>query len=363
MKAIILLEDGTKFEGISCGAIGTAVGELVFNTSMTGYQEVLIDPSYYGQIVVMTYPTIGNTGVNVEDYEPCKPQVRGIIMREIIKQPYNWRSKLALDDYLKKNNIVAVEGIDTRALTIIIRSKGTMNCVISSDTDFDEEKWLKKIKSHKVHDEVMQVTCDKPYTAGSENAEYHVALIDTGVKKNIIKMLTNRDCFVTVFPANKGASDVISINPHGIIIPNGPGDPKNCTELIENIKIWQKSQIPIFGICLGHQLVALANGADTIKLKSGHRGANHPVYNIKTGRTYITSQNHGYAVVEGSLDKEIAEVSFINLNDKTIEGVDYKNINAFTVQFYPQADAGRNDTAFLFYNFVKMMEVRKNAVR
>lgn len=356
MKAILLLEDGTKFEGIACGAIGTMVGEIVFNTSMTGYQEVLTDPSYYGQIVTMTYPLIGNAGVNTEDYESIKPFVRGFVMRELCKHPNNFRSEGTLDDYLKRHNIVGIEGVDTRALTIIIRSKGTMNSVISSDPDFNEEKWLAKIQKHEMHDHVDQVTCKEAYTVGDESAKYKVALIDIGAKKNIAKMLADRDCFVTVYPATVDANEIIAAKPDGIMLSNGPGDPKDCVGTIENIKVLQKSDIPIFGICLGHQLMALANGGETMKLKYGHRGANHPVHDLLTDRTYITSQNHGYAVVADSLDSNIAEVSHENLNDKTVEGVSYKNIKAFTVQFHPEASAGPKDTAYLFDRFLKMME-------
>ena len=357
MKAILLLEDGTKFEGIACGAMGTVVGEVVFNTSMTGYQEVLTDPSYYGQIVTMTYPLIGNAGVNAEDDESRKPFVRGFVMRELCKHPNNWRSEGTLSDYLKVHNIVGIEGIDTRALTIIIRSKGTMNGVISSDPDFNEAEWLEKIKAHEILDAVEQVTCKEAYTVGMKGAKYHVALIDIGAKRNIARMLVDRDCFVTVFPATAKADEIIAAKPNGIMLSNGPGDPKDCVNTIENIKAWQQTSIPIFGICLGHQRMALANGGETMKLKYGHRGANHPVHDLKTDRTYITSQNHGYAVVADSLDPKIAEVSHENLNDKTVEGVAYKNIKAFTVQFHPEASAGPKDTAYLFDTFIKMMEV------
>lgn len=357
MKAVLLLEDGTKFEGIACGATGTAVGEVVFNTSMTGYQEVLTDPSYYGQIVTMTYPLVGNAGVNLEDYESKEPFVRGFVMRELCKYPNNWRSEGSLDDFLKKHNIIGIEGIDTRALTIIMRSKGTMNSVISSDPDFKEDEWLDKIKKHEIHDHVEQVTCKDAYTVGDENAKHRVALIDIGAKKNIARMLADRGCYVTVYSALTPAEEVLAAKPDGIMLSNGPGDPKDCKKTIEDIKVWQKSQTPIFGICLGHQLMALANGGETTKLKYGHRGANHPVHDIKTDRTYITSQNHGYAVVENSLDSTIAEISHINLNDKTVEGVVYKNARAFTVQFHPEASSGPKDTAYLFDNFIKMMEV------
>lgn len=357
MKAILLLEDGTKFEGIACGATGTAMGEVIFNTSMTGYQEVLTDPSYYGQIVTMTYPLIGNAGVNLEDYESKEPFVRGFVMRELCKYPNNWRSEGNLEDYLKKHNVIGIEGIDTRALTIILRSKGTMAGVISSDPNFNEEEWIDKLKSYEIHDQVERVTGKERYSVGDQNAKYKVALIDFGAKNNITRMLTERGCYVTIYPTTTPAEEILAAKPDGIMLSNGPGDPMDCQKTIEDIKIWQQSNIPIFGICLGHQLMALANGAKTTKLKYGHRGANHPVYEIKKDRTYITSQNHGYAVVEDSMDPSIAEISHINLNDRTVEGIVYKNTRAFTVQFHPEASAGPMDTSYLFDDFIKMMEV------
>lgn len=361
MKAFLALEDGTIFEGISCGATGEVVGEIVFNTSMTGYQEALTDPSYHGQIVTMTYPLVGNYGVNVEDNESAKAQVSGYVMREMCKNPSNWRLDDTLDNFLKKNNIIAIEGIDTRALTKIIRDKGTMNGVISTDPNFKLENVIDEIKNYKIVDAAYNVTCEKEYTVNAENPTKRVAMIDLGLKTNIIDCLVKHGCDVTVYPAKTPASVIIDGKYDGIMLSNGPGDPKDCTEVIENIKAWMAAKIPMFGICLGHQLVALANGLDTTKMKYGHRGSNHPVTHLAMNRTFITSQNHGYVVVEDGLDTTMAEVTHYNLNDKTVEGMRYKNSPVFTVQFHPEASQGPLDTAYLFGDFVKFMEVNKNA--
>ncbi len=356
MKAVLALEDGTIFYGNSFGITGEIIGEIVFNTGMTGYQEVLTDPSYCGQIVTMTYPLIGNYGVNLEDIESGKPQVRGFIVRELCRTPSNWRSIESLNEYLKRHNIIGIEGIDTRALTRILRDKGTMKGIISTHEDFDLESRLEEIKQYTIKDPVRQVTTKE--VIHYEGKGLKVALLDYGIKQNIIRSLLKRDCEVYVFPAWSSAEDILSVNPDGIMLSNGPGDPKDCTHEIETIKALMGKK-PIFGICLGHQLTALANNADTEKLKYGHRGCNHPVKDLKKDLTYITSQNHGYTIVEGSMDSGRMEVSHRNMNDGTVEGVRYKDVPLFTVQFHPEASPGPADTAYLFDGFIDMMKKHK----
>ena len=360
MKAILALEDGTIFQGNSFGIEGEIIGEIVFNTGMTGYQEVLTDPSYCGQIVTMTYPLIGNYGVNFDDMESSKPQVRGFIVRELCKTPSNWRSIESLNEYLKRNNIIGIEGIDTRALTRILRDKGTMKGIISTDENFNLDDKINTIKAYEIKKPVDQV-CTKEavkYPAVESETLYRVALLDLGLKQNIVRSLQKRGCEVHVFPAWASAQEILDINPDGIMLSNGPGDPKDCVEAINTIKELMGKK-PIFGICLGHQLTALANGADTEKLKYGHRGCNHPVKDLKKDLTYITSQNHGYTIIEDSLDKSGAEVSHRNMNDGTIEGVRYKNVPVFTVQFHPEASPGPADTAYLFNEFIDLMNKYK----
>ncbi|HOV25856.1 MAG TPA: carbamoyl phosphate synthase small subunit [Pseudobacteroides sp.] len=353
MKAILALEDGTIFTGKSFGVEGEVIGEIVFNTGMTGYQEVLTDPSYCGQIVTMTYPLIGNYGVNLEDIESNRPQVKGFIVRELCETPSNWRSIETLNDYLKRHNIIGIEGIDTRALTKILRSKGTMNGIVTTDENFDFESSLERIKSYRIINPVYEVTTKE--VIHYEGNGFRVALLDLGIKQNIVRSLLKRGCEVYVFPAWSKPEEILAVNPHGIMLSNGPGDPKDCKEVIETIKnlIGKK---PIFGICLGHQLTALANNANTGKLKYGHRGCNHPVKDLKKDLTYITSQNHGYTILEESLDHEKVEISHRNMNDNTVEGVRYKGVPMFTVQFHPEASPGPEDTAYLFDEFIDMMK-------
>ncbi|MDR0405953.1 MAG: carbamoyl phosphate synthase small subunit [Clostridiales bacterium] len=359
MKAFLALEDGTVFEGTSIGAEGEVIGEIVFNTAMTGYQEALTDPSYYGQIMTMTFPLIGNYGVNEEDQESDKVQVRGFVVRELCRQPANWRMTGTLEDYLKRYNIVAVEGIDTRKLTKIIREKGAMNGVISTRGDFAPERYADAVKNYRIVDAVKSVTCPAPYELKSESGKYKVALYDLGAKRNIARSLVKRGCDVTVLPAFTPAREVLGGGFDGVMLSNGPGDPKECADVIAAIKTLQQAKIPIFGICLGHQLTALANGMDTEKMKYGHRGSNHPVTHLSRGRTFITSQNHGYVVVGGGA--EHAEITHYNLNDHTVEGMRYKDAPVFTVQFHPEASQGPLDTEYLFDDFIQLMEVRKNA--
>lgn len=352
MKAVLALEDGTVFYGEGFGVLGEVIGEIVFNTGMTGYQEVLTDPSYCGQIVAMTYPLIGNYGANDEDIESVKPQVKGFIVRELCNTPSNWRNKETLDDYLKRYNIIGIQGIDTRALTRILREKGTMKGMISSDPEFNLERKIDEIRAFEIKNPVDRVTTDKVlhYNGG----EKRVSLIDLGMKQNIVRSLQKRGCEVYVFPANSKPEEILSVNPDGIMLSNGPGNPKDCTGTINSIKQLMGKK-PMFGICLGHQLIALANDADTQKLKYGHRGCNHPVKDIEKNLTYITSQNHGYTIVESSLDTSRMTVTHRNMNDGTIEGVRYKDMPVFTVQFHPEASPGPTDTEYLFDEFIAMM--------
>jgi len=352
MKAVLALEDGTVFYGEGFGVLGEVIGEIVFNTGMTGYQEVLTDPSYCGQIVAMTYPLIGNYGANDEDIESVKPQVKGIIVRELCNTPSNWRNKETLDDYLKRYNIIGIQGIDTRALTRILREKGTMKGMISSDPEFNLERKIDEIRAFEIKNPVDRVTTDKVlhYNGGDKR----VSLIDLGMKQNIVRSLQKRGCEVYVFPANSKPEEILSVNPDGIMLSNGPGNPKDCTGTINSIRQLMGKK-PMFGICLGHQLIALANDADTQKLKYGHRGCNHPVKDIEKNLTYITSQNHGYTIVESSLDTSRMTVTHRNMNDGTIEGVRYKDMPVFTVQFHPEASPGPTDTEYLFDEFIAMM--------
>lgn len=353
MKAFLALDDGTLFTGESIGITGTSVGETVFNTGMTGYQEILTDPSYAGQIVAMTYPLIGNYGINTDDNESEKPWVKGFIVRESCEEPSNWRSVESLNDYLKRNKIVGIQGIDTRALTRILREKGTMNGLISTDPDFDPEAWADKMHNYKIVNPVEQVTTRRVLHFDGKGRR--VALIDYGAKASIIKSLTGRGCEVYVFPSGSRAEEILSVDPDGIMLSNGPGDPKDCGFQIKVLKDLLGRK-PIFGICLGHQLVALANGVDTEKLRYGHRGTNHPVKDIAAGRTYITSQNHGYSVLARTLDPKRAVVSHINMNDNTVEGIRYLDTPTFTVQFHPEASPGPTDTAYLFDEFISLMD-------
>jgi len=352
MKAVLVLDDGTVFEGVSVGSSGTVIGEVVFNTGMTGYQEVLTDPSYCGQIITMTYPLIGNYGINDEDDESEKPQVKGLIVRELCDYPNNWRSTGMLDDYLKKHSVIGIQGIDTRALTRILREKGTMNGLISTSDNFRLDDWLDKVHVYRVTDPVKEVTSKRViHFTGSG---YRIALMDFGAKKSIINSLKKRGCEIYVFPSMATEQEIMAVRPDGIMLSNGPGDPKDCVDSIGTIRnLFGKK--PVFGVCLGHQLVALADGADTGKLKYGHRGCNHPVKELKKDMTYITSQNHGYAVREDSLDKRRVKVSHINMNDRTVEGLEYVDKPVLTVQFHPEASPGPMDTDHLFDRFLDMV--------
>ncbi len=354
MKAFLILEDGTVFSGTSIGSTNEVISEIVFNTSMTGYLEVLTDPSYAGQAVVMTYPLIGNYGICRKDMESLKAWPDGYIVRELSRMPSNFRSEISIQQFLSENNIPGICGIDTRALAKILREKGTMNGMITTKEYADISEIIPRIKEYTVKGVVNKVTCKEKYTLEGNGPK--VALMDFGAKKNIARSLNERGCEVTVYPAGTSAEEILSADPDGIMLSNGPGDPKECTEIIEQLKKLYESDVPIFAICLGHQLMALATGADTHKLKYGHRGANHPVKDLKTGKVYISSQNHGYVVDENTLDANIAKPAFENVNDKTNEGLEYIGKNIFTVQFHPEACAGPQDTAYLFDRFMDMMK-------
>lgn len=347
-KAYLVLEDGTVFEGYSFGAQKDAVGELVFTTGMCGYIETLTDESYFGQIVLQTFPMIGNYGIIPEDFEgECS--VKGYVVREKCDNPSNFRCKGTLDGFLKEKGIPAIYGVDTRAITKIIREHGVMNAVICGEIPSD----LSEVKNYKIIGAVESVTAKDAKLYPAENEKFRVTLIDYGAKRNIIRELNKRGCSVTAVPATTTAEEILKTDPDGIMLSNGPGDPAENLFQIEVIKELAGKK-PIFGICLGHQLLALAMGAQTEKLKYGHRGVNQPVKEVNGTRTYITSQNHGYAVVKGSVKK--GEISFINANDGTCEGIDYEDINAFSVQFHPEAASGPKDSAFLFDRFIKLME-------
>ncbi len=352
MKAFLILEDGTVFEGTSIGSSREVISEIVFNTSMTGYLEVLTDPSYAGQAVVMTYPLIGNYGVT-PDMESQKPWPDGYIVRELSRMPSNFRCKGSIQDFLVKYDIPGIAGIDTRALTKILREKGTMNGMITANENFSLEEILPKLKEYTTGNVVDKVTIGKSYQLRGKGKR--VALMDFGAKKNIAESLNSRGCQVTVYPAHTKAEEILQDKPDGIMLSNGPGDPKDCGDIIGEIKKLYESDIPIFAICLGHQLMALANGADSYKMKYGHRGGNHPVKDLETGRVYISSQNHGYVVDTGHLDPEVAVPAFINVNDGTNEGLKYTGKNIFTVQFHPEACPGPQDSGYLFDRFINMM--------
>lgn len=396
-KAFLILEDGTVFTGTHIGADKDVISEIVFNTSMAGYLEVLTDPSYAGQAVCMTYPLIGNYGVCRDDLESKKPWPDGFIVRELSRIPSNFRCDITIQQFLEENGVPGIAGIDTRALTKILREKGTMNGMITTDENYDLAQILPKLQAYTTGKVVEKVTCESKYViAGIKNIEENgpisgsarfnqeaytagerelrpslvkelngkgkkVALLDFGAKDNIADSLRRRGCDVTVYPALTTAEEIIADAPDGIMLSNGPGDPKECVTIIEEVRKLYHTDIPIFAICLGHQLMALATGADTFKMKYGHRGGNHPVKDLATGRVYISSQNHGYVVDTDKLDPKIAVPAFINVNDGTNEGLSYTGKNIFTVQFHPEACPGPQDSGYLFDRFITMMEVKKNA--
>lgn len=354
MRARLILEDGTVFEGTAFGADGESFGEVVFNTGMTGYQEVLTDPSYFGQIVTMTYPLIGNYGVNVDDIESNHPHVRGFVVREWSEHPSNWRNMGSLDNYLKKNNIIGIQGIDTRMLTKKIRVKGTMGGVITT-LDGTVDEYVAKLNTPHLlpRDQVARVTTKSTYRSPGKNRR--IVAMDFGMKSGVLRSLVARGCDVTVVPADTSAEEILGWKPHGVMLSNGPGDPADLNDIIETVR-GLIGKVPIFGICLGHQLIALACGAKTDRLKFGHRGANHPVKDLLNGRCYITSQNHGYVVVAESLDGTGLELTHINQNDGSVEGVRHTEHPVFSVQYHPEARPGPDDSDYLFDRFMEMIE-------
>lgn len=374
MKAFLILEDGTVFEGKHIGADKDVVSEIVFNTSMTGYTEVFTDPSYAGQAVCMTYPLIGNYGVCLDDMESEKIWPDAVIVREMARVPSNFRCDMSLQEFLEKYETPGIEGIDTRKLVRILREKGTMNGYITTNENVTYESIKDKLHAYTTGDVVSKVSCKEkvrltapnprgekiPKIAKEQNGKgLKVALLDVGAKRNISDALLARGCEVTIYPYNTTAEEILADKPDGIMLSNGPGDPKECTGVIEQIKKLYNSDVPIFAICLGHQLMALATGSDTYKLHYGHRGGNHPVKDLATGRVYISSQNHGYVVDTEKLDKTVAEPAFMNVNDGTNEGLKYVGKNIFTVQFHPEACPGPQDTSYLFDRFISMMRASK----
>ena len=389
MKAFLILEDGTVFEGTHIGASKEIISEIVFNTSMAGYLEILTDPSYAGQAVCMTYPLIGNYGICRDDMESFKSWPDGFIVRELSRVPSNFRSDMTIQQFLDENGVPGIAGIDTRALTRILREKGTMNGMITTNEDYCLEDILPRLMKYTTGKVVEKATCPTKYTiapttaleqngplsgaARFDRAAYErekrpalvkslngiglkVALLDLGAKSNIARSLSERGCEVTVYSALTPASEIIADAPDGIMLSNGPGDPKECASVIAEIKKLYDTEIPIFAICLGHQLMALATGADTYKMKYGHRGGNHPVKDLSTGRVYISSQNHGYVVDTDKLDPSVAVPAFVNVNDGTNEGLSYTGKNIFTVQFHPEACSGPQDSGYLFDRFIDMMK-------
>jgi carbamoyl-phosphate synthase small subunit len=374
VKAILLLEDSTVFEGKSFGAKGTRCGEVVFNTAMTGYQEILTDPSYHEQIVTMTYPLIGNYGTNKADIESRKVFAKGFVVKENCNYPSNWQNQDSLSDYLKANDIVGLEGIDTRALVKHIRTEGAMKGIISSE-GLSAAKLKEKLEKYPGlidRDIVKDVTVKKPYRwnegvtdilTGQEQkppVKYKVTAFDYGIKQNILRLLRSYGCEVHVVPAHTSAKSVLTQKPDGIFLSNGPGDPGGVVYAIDEIKK-MLGRVPIFGICLGHQLLGLALGAKRFKLKFGHHGANHPVMNLQTREIEITSQNHGFCIDMDSLKDKDVEITHINLNDKTLEGFRCKNIPAFCVQYHPEASPGPHDSHYLFERFIQLMDDRRNS--
>ncbi|HEY2420492.1 MAG TPA: carbamoyl phosphate synthase small subunit [Neobacillus sp.] len=355
MKRQLILEDGTIFIGEGFGSDTETVGEVVFNTGMTGYQEILSDPSYCGQIVTLTYPLIGNYGINRDDFEAINPAIKGFIVKEACESPSNWRSEFTLDEYFRMKKIPGIAGIDTRKLTRIIRQYGTLKGAICR-LEIETKEVLRSLREKTLpNDQVRQVSTKNPYPSPGRGKR--VILVDFGMKHGILRELNKRDCDVIVMPYHSTAEEILQLRPDGIMLSNGPGDPKDVPEAIAMIK-GVLGVVPLFGICLGHQLFALACGADTMKMKFGHRGSNHPVKELSTGKITITSQNHGYTVEANSIQNTRLAITHIALNDGTVEGLKHLDYPAFTVQYHPEASPGPEDANCLFEQFLTMMEVR-----
>jgi carbamoyl-phosphate synthase small subunit len=358
MQARLLLEDGTLFTGQGFGAEGGSVGEVVFSTGMTGYQEVLSDPSFCGQIVTMTYPLIGNYGINRDDFENIRPYIHGLVVRRHESVPSNWRAEYTIDQLLKEYGIVGISDIDTRMLTRILRQHGTMKGILSTGNERLEELQERMGATPLLRDQVARTSTKNVFS--SPGSKERIVLVDYGAKSGILRELTKRGCDVVVVPQDATADDIRRLHPDGIQLSNGPGDPKDVPHAVETIR-QLLGEFPIFGICLGHQLFALACGADSERLKFGHRGGNHPVKELESGRCYITSQNHGYTIKQDTIAGTELEVTHINNNDKTIEGLKHKRYPAFTVQYHPEAAPGPNDSSYLFDRFLEMIRQNKIA--
>lgn len=354
--AIILLKDGTVFRGLSCGKIGTVTGEIAFNTGMTGYQEIFTDPSYLGQIIVMATPHIGNYGVEALEVESDKCKIKGLVTKKFSKINSRYKKTDTLQNYLEKDNVIGITDVDTRALVRHIRNNGAQNAIISSETtDTNKLKTeLDKIPSMKGMELASKASTKETYTVGNNNAKYKIALLDFGVKKNIIRSLVERNCFVKVFPYNTSFKDIKQFEPDGIMLSNGPGDPEPLTEVINTVSELVKENYPIFGICLGHQILALSQGLKTEKMHNGHRGINHPVKNLISGKSEITSQNHGFVVkMKDALENKNIIITHKHLNDETLAGIKIKNKNAFSVQYHPESSPGPHDSRYLFDQFIE----------
>lgn len=350
------MEDGTVFEGEAFGAERIVTGELVFNTGMTGYQESITDQSYNGQLLTFTYPLIGNYGINRDDYESIVPTIKGVIVREVARRPSNWRTQISLDEFLKRKGIPGISGIDTRALTCLIREHGVLKAILTDAGDRLEYQYDQLKATILPTNQVAQVSTTKAYP--SPEIGRNVVVIDFGLKHSILRELSKRKCNLTILPYNTPAQTILDLNPDGVLLSNGPGNPKNVPDSLEMIKTIQ-GILPLFGICLGHQLFSLANGANTYKMKFGHRGFNHAVREIVTGRVDFTSQNHGYAVDSASVDEKRLMITHTEVNDGSVEGIRHRDFPAFSVQFHPDAAPGPHDSSYLFDEFMEMMDAFK----
>ncbi len=356
-KAYLILQNGMIFEGRRFGAPGDVTAEVVFTTGMTGYLETLTDPSYHGQIAVQTFPLIGNYGVIPDDFESPRPRLSGYVVRQICDEPSNFRSQGRLDDYLNRAGVVGLSGLDTRALTRVIRETGVMNAAIRSELPADLQTFTAELAAKKLSSDAYAVTCAAPSVLNPEGNP-HIVLWDFGFKQGMARAMMRRGCKVTVMPASSTAAQILSLRPDGILLSNGPGDPAEYEDIIAQVNALAETGIPLFGICLGHQLLGIARGGKSVKLKYGHRGANQPVRETATERLFITSQNHGYAIVPESIPAP-ASMSYVNVNDGTCEGIDYGDIDAFSVQFHPEACSGPLDTSFLFDRFLNNVNERR----